>query len=155
MEELGRGTSPAEGLGICQAIAEEFIRKKSFVLFTTHFLELAETIGPFPGTEILHLHSHIKSRPQGTAYNTEHSYRVVQGAVKLEHYGLELAKLADLPETVLEKSTEIAYKLEARQTQARAASESQAIAARRKALINVSPSIALSHRHLDKLGHGA
>lgn len=31
--------------------------------------------------------------------------------------GLELAKLADLPETVLEKSTEIAYKLEARQTQ--------------------------------------
>ncbi|KAJ9123957.1 hypothetical protein QFC22_000748 [Naganishia vaughanmartiniae] len=107
MDELGRGTSPAEGLGICQAIAEEFIRRK------------------------------VNSRSQVTAYNTQHSYRIVQGAVKLEHYGLELAKLANLPESVLEKSTEIAYKLEACQQRARAASESQAIAARRKALINL------------------
>jgi DNA mismatch repair ATPase MutS len=73
---LGRGTAPVEGAGICQAIAEELIRRKvrflgiclarhadeycctyddrykSFVLFATHFRELAETLGPFPGVNM-------------------------------------------------------------------------------------------------------
>ncbi|GHJ88673.1 hypothetical protein NliqN6_5075 [Naganishia liquefaciens] len=138
LDELGRGTAPAEGFGICQAISEELIHRKSFVLFTTHFSELAETIQPFPGTEVLHMHSQMESRnSESQGYNTEHTYRVQQGPVRLHHYGLELAKLAGLPESVLASSTEVAHNLESSRAQTRASSESQAIAARRKTLIGL------------------
>lgn len=35
IDELGRGTSPVDGIGIAHAIAEELIKLKSFVFFAT------------------------------------------------------------------------------------------------------------------------
>lgn len=76
-----------------------------------------------------------KTRPSETRdYNTEHTYRVQQGSVKLQHYGepcyllshrrahagdagLELAKLSGLPESLMIKSTDVAQKLEAGRAQ--------------------------------------
>lgn len=40
IDELGRGTSCEEAVGLCFAIAEELIKSKAFTLFVTHFLEL-------------------------------------------------------------------------------------------------------------------
>lgn len=42
IDELGRGTSDEEGVGICFAVAEHLIKSKAFTLFATHFQELHE-----------------------------------------------------------------------------------------------------------------
>ncbi|KAH8088295.1 muts domain V-domain-containing protein [Filobasidium floriforme] len=138
IDELGRGTAPVEGAGICQAIAEELIRRKSFVLFATHFRELAETLGPFPGVDMLHLHSEVKKRSDRNQFATTYSYRVVKGEDTNDgHYGLELAKLAALPQDMLDVAEEVAYKLEEAQRKGHASSESRFAAIRRKLLLNL------------------
>ncbi|KAG8905973.1 MutS protein msh4 [Tulasnella sp. 403] len=53
IDELGRGTSPIEGVGIAHAIAEELIDRKilplqSFVLFSTHYADLSTTLSKYP-----------------------------------------------------------------------------------------------------------
>ncbi|KAG8923710.1 MutS protein msh4 [Tulasnella sp. 418] len=48
IDELGRGTSPQDGLGISHAIAEELIHLKAFVFFATHFSDLSTTLSRYP-----------------------------------------------------------------------------------------------------------
>ena len=40
IDELGRGTSSEEAIGLCFAICEQLLKSKAFTLFVTHFLEL-------------------------------------------------------------------------------------------------------------------
>jgi hypothetical protein len=59
--QLGRGTAPQEGVGLSHAIAESLIQRKvcarslanadwqAFVLFATHFRDLAQTLSTQPG----------------------------------------------------------------------------------------------------------
>jgi len=42
IDELGRGTSIEEGVGLCFAICEQLIQSKAFTFFATHFLELTK-----------------------------------------------------------------------------------------------------------------
>ena len=42
IDELGRGTSPREGLAIALAMAERLIEKGSRVFFATHFRQIGE-----------------------------------------------------------------------------------------------------------------
>jgi len=55
IDELGRGTSPIEGIGISHAIAEKLIEMKSYVFFATHFSDLSVTLSRHPNVVNLHL----------------------------------------------------------------------------------------------------
>ncbi|KAJ7938405.1 muts domain V-domain-containing protein [Mycena leptocephala] len=127
IDELGRGTSPREGVGISHAIAEGLIELKSFVFFATHFNELTTTLSRQPSVVNLHL-SVQRTSKSGANFGVTFQYKIVDGAPQeSNHYGLELARLADLPQDVLVEAA-----LHARHEEN---SESSKIAMRRKALL--------------------
>jgi DNA mismatch repair protein MSH4 len=61
IDELGRGTSPTEGVGIAHAIAESIIQHKTICFFATHFKDLGTTLGRYPNVVSLHLETEVSS----------------------------------------------------------------------------------------------
>ena len=107
-DELGRGTSTYDGISIAWAIVEhihEHPRAKARTLFATHYHELNEMEGAF---------ARIKN------YNV--SVREVDGKViflrKLERggsehsFGIHVAKLAGMPQSIVKRATQILGQLE-------------------------------------------
>ncbi|KAK0232710.1 muts domain V-domain-containing protein [Armillaria fumosa] len=135
IDELGRGTSPREGVGISHAIAEALMEHKSFVFFATHFNELSTTLSRKPSVVNLHL-SVQKSRPSESNFGMTFQYKIVNGAPdNMSHYGLELARLADLPSDVLTEAKRVSSNLSALHARNEEDSESTQITMRRKALL--------------------
>ncbi|KAK7055436.1 muts 4 [Favolaschia claudopus] len=150
IDELGRGTSPREGVGISHAIAEGLIALKSFVFFATHFNELTTTLSRQPSVINLHLSVQRSSR-SGANFGLTFQYKIVDGAPQdSSHYGLELALLADLPQDVLVEGKRVAKRLAALHARNEEKSESSKIAARRKALLRLRTQLtqALDHSAL-------
>ncbi|WVF71314.1 hypothetical protein IAT40_006117 [Kwoniella sp. CBS 6097] len=113
IDELGRGTAPLEGSGLACAIAEALIQRKAIVLFATHFQDLGRTLEASPGVQRLHLL--VDSRHEGDnnedAFLSTFQYKVSNGPINVRHYGLELAKLAALPASVIRRASEVSHKL--------------------------------------------
>ncbi|KAH7337743.1 muts domain V-domain-containing protein [Rhizoctonia solani] len=152
IDELGRGTSPIEGIGLAHAIAEEIIKIKAFTFFTTHFHQLTYTLSKYPTVVNLHLAVEKNTRTDQSTFRLRFRHLLVDGASDaIDHYGLELARLADLPPDVLTEARKISAKLKAQEDAQRAASESNAIAARRKIILRVGVQLeqALEHSTLE------
>lgn len=150
IDELGRGTSPREGVGISHAIAEALMEHKSFVFFATHFNELSTTLSRKPSVVNLHL-SVQKSRPSESNFGMTFQYKIVDGAPdNMSHYGLELARLADLPSDVLTEAKRVSSNLSALHARSEKDSESSQITTRRKALLRLRTQLkqALDHSML-------
>jgi len=78
-------------------------------------------------------------------------YKIVDGAPgDMDHYGLELAKLADLPNDVLAEGKNVATSLAAMDAQYQEESRTSKVAARRKALLRLRMQLtqALNHSAL-------
>ncbi|KAF9453355.1 hypothetical protein P691DRAFT_771528 [Macrolepiota fuliginosa MF-IS2] len=135
VDELGRGTSPRDGIGISHAIAEALIAAKPFVFFATHYKELKTTLSRQPTVVNLHLSVH-QTRRTASNFGLTFQYRIVDGTSEdFGHYGLELARLADLPEDVITEARRVAEYLAHADAQVEEESESSKIAKRRKALL--------------------
>ncbi|KAF8555921.1 hypothetical protein OG21DRAFT_1460258, partial [Imleria badia] len=78
VDELGRGTSTCEGVGIAHAIAEELIKTKCFVLFATHFHELSKTLSRQPSVVNLHL-SVQRTRKSASSLGMVFKYKIMDG----------------------------------------------------------------------------
>ncbi|KAK4658911.1 hypothetical protein QC762_0003390 [Podospora pseudocomata] len=91
IDELGRGTSTAEGLGLAAAMAEELVKKKSRVFFATHFLDLGKMLNAWYPSQVLNVHmtSHGSVEDGHATISLPHT--VVAGPVNNWDYGLELA----------------------------------------------------------------
>ncbi|GAA5880327.1 hypothetical protein JCM16303_003899 [Sporobolomyces ruberrimus] len=111
VDELGRGTSPEEGIGIAHAIAEEILNSGAVCFFATHFKELPTTLSRYPNVVSLQLETEI-DRSQAD-YSLTFHHRLIDGATPLVHYGLELAKIAKLPTPVIDKAHLVAATLDA------------------------------------------
>jgi len=106
LDEIGRGTSTYDGVSIAWAITEYIHnRLQAKTLFATHYHELiavAESL------------SHAKNFCI-TAKETNHKiiflYKLEEGGIN-KSYGIEVAKLAGLPQEVVEKSNHILEDLE-------------------------------------------
>nr|XP_031863402.1 uncharacterized protein CI109_001277 [Kwoniella shandongensis]KAA5530474.1 hypothetical protein CI109_001277 [Kwoniella shandongensis] len=111
----------------------------SFVFFATHFHDLAITLGNLPGVTKLHLRTQVNNvNPHSPEFTTTFSYKVVEGPATVQHYGLELAKLAALPPDVLQRATEIAIQLSQLEEQGKGSSKANAMVMRRKTLYELA-----------------
>ena len=106
LDELGRGTSTHDGLAIAWALTEHLVKKtKALCLFATHYHELIDVVSKLAGaknftTEIINQDGKV-----------HFLYRLIeQGAT--QSFGIYVAGLAGLPESILKRSNELLNKLE-------------------------------------------
>ncbi len=106
LDEVGRGTSTFDGISIARAVVEYLYRKvKARTMFATHYHELAGLAREFPG--IKNLATAVKERGDEIIF----LHKVVEGSVD-HSYGLQVARLAGLPQSVLKRAGEILLSLE-------------------------------------------
>jgi DNA mismatch repair protein MutS len=101
LDEVGRGTSTYDGLAIAWA-AIEYIhaRTRAKTLFATHYFELTELAEQLSGVKNYHVS--VKETGGSIAFLR----RVEPGAAD-RSYGIEVAKLAGLPNEVIERAREV------------------------------------------------
>lgn len=108
LDEIGRGTSTFDGLSIAWAVAEYIVDKKNIgakTLFATHYHELTELEGKLDGVQNCCIA--VKEDGEDIVFLR----KIVKGGAD-RSYGIQVAKLAGVPEHVLERAHEIAAGLE-------------------------------------------
>ncbi|KAI8369324.1 muts domain V-domain-containing protein [Radiomyces spectabilis] len=120
LDELGRGTSTHDGMAIAYAVLYHFITKiQSITLFVTHYPALAELAYQFPESTKNGYMSFLEDK-EGDIPNIVFLYKLVEG-IATKSYGLNVARLADLPRQVLktakQKSEEMETMLSERMTE--------------------------------------
>ncbi len=105
LDEVGRGTSTFDGLSIAWATAEYLHEKKSRTLFATHYHELTDLSERFPGVKNYNVV--VKEWNDQVIFLRE----VVPGGVD-RSYGIQVARLAGIPATVLDRAKEVLFALE-------------------------------------------
>ncbi len=100
IDEVGRGTSSEDGRAIAQAVLEELLKKRSRTLFATHFHDLVRDIK----MDNMHLHQMVAYIDETNAMVFR--YKVAPGFAP-HSYGIYVAKLAGLPDNVINRATEL------------------------------------------------
>eukprot|EP00047_Mylnosiga_fluctuans_P020961 m.98550 g.98550 ORF g.98550 m.98550 type:complete len:485 (-) comp8696_c0_seq7:76-1530(-) len=113
IDELGRGTSPDEGVGLSYAMCETILATKAFCLFATHFRELT-TLDTYPNVENFHFQVQRTLEHDGghEHYKLVHTHQLVKGPIKDRHYGLHLAAATSLAPDLIQEAQNIADKIE-------------------------------------------
>ena len=95
MDEVGRGTSTFDGLALAWAIARHLIETtKSFTLFATHYFELTQ----LPEAHASAANVHLSAVEHKDSIVFLHA---VQPGPASQSYGLQVAQLAGVPQTVI------------------------------------------------------
>ncbi|MBI4367382.1 MAG: DNA mismatch repair protein MutS [Deltaproteobacteria bacterium] len=106
IDEIGRGTSTYDGLAIAWAVAEWLHdRVRARTLFATHYHELADLALTKPGAR------NYTMAVQEYGERIVFLRRLVPGAVN-RSYGIEVARLAGVPEAVIARAKEVLANLE-------------------------------------------
>jgi DNA mismatch repair protein MutS len=101
LDEVGRGTATFDGLAIAWAVVEHLqSRTRPKTLFATHYHELTELAELLPGVR----NYHVSVRESGS--NIIFLRKVEQGSAD-KSYGIEVARLAGLPNKVIARAREI------------------------------------------------
>ena len=108
LDEIGRGTSTFDGMAIARAVLEYAADRKRLgakTLFATHYHELTDMEQTLPGVKNFNIA--VKKR-QGDMIFLR---KIVPGAAD-DSYGIEVAKLAGIPDRVITRAREILKELE-------------------------------------------
>jgi DNA mismatch repair protein MutS len=112
IDEVGRGTGTVDGLAIAQAICEYLLERESrapLTLFATHFHELVALAERWPLVANFHITAVETTKGGAPVF----SHRVLPGSSS-RSFGIEVARMAGLPPTVVARAREIAAALEGR-----------------------------------------
>lgn len=107
LDEIGRGTSTFDGLSIAWAVIEHISNIKLLgakTLFATHYHELTELEGKIPGVNNYCIA--VKERGDDIVFLR----KIVKGGAD-KSYGIQVAKLAGVPDSVLDRAKELVDEL--------------------------------------------
>ncbi len=105
LDEIGRGTSTSDGLSLAWALAEHMHAQSVRTLFATHFHELTALANQFKG--IKNYNVAVREWKDKIIF----MHKIVAGGSD-DSYGIYVAKLAGIPESVINRSKEILSELE-------------------------------------------
>ncbi len=106
LDEIGRGTSTCDGLSIAWAVIEYVTNNfKTKTLFSTHYHELTELEGMLDGVK------NYKIMVREIDGQVIFTHKITRGGAN-KSFGIEVARLAGIPQTVLDRATTISKKLE-------------------------------------------
>ncbi len=111
LDEVGRGTATFDGLSLAWSIAEFLVTKgerRARTLFATHYHELTKLESLYEGVK------NYRVTVRQSKGEILFFHRVLPG-VASRSYGIEVARLAGIPSTVLERAREILSRLESKQ----------------------------------------
>jgi len=101
LDEVGRGTATYDGLAIAWAAIEYLhSRTKAKTLFATHYFELTDLAEQLSGVKNYHVS--VKETKAGIVF-----LRKVEPGAADRSYGIEVAKLAGLPDEVVKRAREV------------------------------------------------
>lgn len=109
LDEIGRGTSTFDGMSIARAVIEYIADKKKVgakTLFATHYHELCEMEGQIEGVK----NYNILVRKRGDEITFLR--KIARGGAD-DSYGIEVAKLAGVPDGVIKRAKQVLAELEA------------------------------------------
>lgn len=107
LDEIGRGTSTFDGLSIAWAVVEHISNKRLLgakTLFATHYHELTELEGKLDSVNNYCIA--VKERGDDIVFLR----KIVKGGAD-KSYGIQVAKLAGVPDTVIQRAKEIVNEL--------------------------------------------
>ena len=109
LDEIGRGTSTYDGVSIAWSIAEflhENPRHRAKVLFATHYHELNDMASMFP--RIRNFHVSVKEINNKILF-----LRKLEKGGSEHSFGIHVARMAGMPQSVLRRAEEVLKQLEA------------------------------------------
>jgi DNA mismatch repair protein MutS len=109
LDEIGRGTSTYDGLSLAWACAEMLaIKTKAFTLFASHYFELTLLADQIPSL----VNVHLDAVEHGDTIVFMHT---VQEGAASKSFGLQVAQLAGVPKTVIQRAKQRLAELERQQ----------------------------------------
>jgi DNA mismatch repair protein MutS len=108
LDEIGRGTATFDGLSIAWAVAEHLARDASAAaktIFATHYHELTDLAADVPGVGNIHVSA--REWQDGVVF-----LRKIEPGGSDRSFGIQVARLAGLPATVVVRAQEILRNLE-------------------------------------------
>ena len=108
LDEIGRGTSPYDGMAIARAVLEHCADRRRLgakTLFATHYHELTVLEGQIAGVKNYNI---AAKKKKGEVIFLR---KIVRGGAD-QSYGIEVAKLAGVPDRVVRRAREILEELE-------------------------------------------
>jgi DNA mismatch repair protein MutS len=109
LDEIGRGTSTYDGMSIARAVLEFVANKKLLgakTLFATHYHELTALEEKIPGVKNYNIA--VKKRGDDITFLR----RIVRGGAD-DSYGIEVAKLAGVPNKIITRAKQILAEINA------------------------------------------
>jgi DNA mismatch repair protein MutS len=108
MDEIGRGTSTFDGLSLAHGIASRLLsHNRSYTLFATHYFELTQLAQRYP--QAVNLHLSAAEHRNGIVF-----LHAVRDGPASQSYGLQVARLAGIPASVIRSARSILAELETR-----------------------------------------
>ncbi|MCL4220472.1 MAG: DNA mismatch repair protein MutS [Phycisphaerales bacterium] len=106
LDEIGRGTSTLDGLSLAWAIAENLAHLGARTLFATHYHEITDLEDRLPG-RVRNLHVAVREWETADGRHEIVFLHEIRPGRTDQSYGVHVARLAGVPETVTRRAREI------------------------------------------------